>query len=316
MKSFPDVATLRDSGMRGGSRVFELAGIFRYRSPEIEIAVPVGFVTDGASVPRIFWNIFSPFGVYFPAALIHDFLYSKSSNQQHEGLTRKQSDQIFLGAMQELGVGWLTRRTIYRAVRIGGWASFKKKPTDMTQSKIKELQRHVGTTPDGFWGRKSIAACKDHLRQLMPRVSPWPKTSTSALTQFYGDAGEESNLVNLPVAGLGVKYEGREVKTVRCHSSVSESLGRIIKQLSKQHPEVLADYNGCFNFRRMRGGSSYSLHAYGAAIDFLAGSNGNRTTWPGKASMPITVLEIFAREGWLPAGAFWSRDAMHFQATQ
>ena len=316
MKSFPDVATLRDSGMRGGSRVFELTGIFRYCSPEIEISVPVGFVTDGASVPRIFWNIFSPFGVYFPAALIHDFLYSKSSNQQHEGLTRKQSDQIFLGAMQELGVGWLTRRTIYRAVRLGGWASFKKKPTDMNQSKIKELQRHVGTTPDGFWGRNSIAACKAHLRKLMPGISPWPKAHSRALAKFFGDAGEESNLVNLPVAGLGVKYEGQSVKTVRCNRRVAESLGRIIKELSIHHPEVLADYNGCFNFRRMRGGSSYSLHAYGAAIDFMAGSNGNRTTWPAKASMPITVMEIFAREGWLPAGAFWSRDAMHFQATK
>jgi hypothetical protein len=32
--------------------------------------------------------------------------------------------------------------------------------------------------------------------------------------------------------------------------------------------------------------------------------------------MPIEVMEEFAKEGWLPAGAFWSRDAMHFQATR
>jgi hypothetical protein len=27
-------------------------------------------------------------------------------------------------------------------------------------------------------------------------------------------------------------------------------------------------------------------------------------------------MEEFAKEGWLAAGAFWGRDAMHFQATQ
>jgi hypothetical protein len=32
--------------------------------------------------------------------------------------------------------------------------------------------------------------------------------------------------------------------------------------------------------------------------------------------MPIEVMECFAREGWLSAGAFWGYDAMHFQATQ
>jgi hypothetical protein len=32
--------------------------------------------------------------------------------------------------------------------------------------------------------------------------------------------------------------------------------------------------------------------------------------------MPLDVMEIFAREGWLAAGAFWGRDSMHMQATQ
>jgi hypothetical protein len=32
--------------------------------------------------------------------------------------------------------------------------------------------------------------------------------------------------------------------------------------------------------------------------------------------MPLEIMEAFAREGWLAAGAFWGRDAMHFQATR
>jgi hypothetical protein len=57
------------------------------------------------------------------------------------------------------------------------------------------------------------------------------------------------------------------------------------------------------------------LHARGAAIDLLADTNGNLTAWPVAARMPFAVMEAFAREGWLSAGAFWGRDAMHFQAT-
>ena len=183
----------------------------------------------------------------------------------------------------------------------------------MTTQQIKNLQSHVGAVPDGFWGRMSIATCRAHLLALMPKDNPWP--STNKLQKFFGNPGDESELVNLPVDGLGVKYDGKVCRTVRCNAKVADSLLRIIKRMSVKHPEILADYNGCYNFRKMRGGSSYSLHAYGAAIDFMAGSNGNHTSWPIRATMPITAMEIFASEGWIPAGAFWGRDAMHFQST-
>ena len=186
----------------------------------------------------------------------------------------------------------------------------------MNTSQIKALQERIGTTPDGFWGRMSIAACQRHLRDLMPSPNPWPNSDEASLQAFYGAAGDESKLVNLDVSGLGVKYEGTPVKTVRCHERISVRLHAVLVELAVTHPEVLADYNGCYNFRKMRGGSSYSLHARGAAIDFLAGSNGNHAHWPTNASMPITVMEAFCRQGFLPAGAFWQRDGMHHQATR
>tara|TARA_B110000503_G_scaffold139137_1_gene226833 strand:+ start:721 stop:1119 length:399 start_codon:yes stop_codon:yes gene_type:complete len=126
-ESFPDVSQFADAGMRGSCRVFRLTAAFRYFSMIGTVIIPKGFCTDGASVPRIFWNIFSPFGEYFSAALIHDFLYSKDSDNLFYVSERKEADGIFLQAMKDIGVGWLTRRTIYRAVRLGGWMSYKKK---------------------------------------------------------------------------------------------------------------------------------------------------------------------------------------------
>ena len=56
--------------------------------------------------------------------------------------------------------------------------------------------------------------------------------------------------------------------------------------------------------------------ARGAAIDLRPTTNGNRMHWPTASDMPIEVMEIFAVEGWLSAGAFWNRDSMHFQSTK
>ena len=187
----------------------------------------------------------------------------------------------------------------------------------MTRNQIIELQKRVGAAPDGFWGPASIKACKSHLRALMPVDHPWPTTDQAALTKFYGRAGDESMLVNLAVGDLDIRYDGKNVKSIRCHHKVAPSLRRILEEIAKTpYAWVLKEFGGVYNNRPMRGGSLPSLHARGAAIDLAPSTNANREHWPSSANMPIEIMEIFAKEGWLPAGAFWSRDAMHFQATR
>jgi D-alanyl-D-alanine carboxypeptidase len=148
----------------------------------------------------------------------------------------------------------------------------------------------------------------------MPKPHPWPYADQRSLGLFYGAPGDESKLVNLTVPVL-MFYEGYKVKTIRCHAKVAASLSRALIAAHKEFPDIVAIYDGCYNNRPMRGGSLPSLHARGAAIDLWAAKNGNKAHWPTVARMPLGVMEAFAREGWLPAGAFWSRDAMHFQAT-
>jgi len=185
----------------------------------------------------------------------------------------------------------------------------------VNSTEIKAIQSKIGTIPDGFWGPKSIAACQRHLRSLMPSPNPWPKSDQASLTKFYGAAGDESQLVNLP-APVPMFYEGKRIKTIRCHAKVAASLARALAAAYAVAPDVVKVYDGCFNDRPMRGGSLPSLHARGAAIDLDEGNNRNHVAWPVRATMPLEVMEAFAREGWLSAGAFWGRDAMHFQATQ
>jgi len=75
-------------------------------------------------------------------------------------------------------------------------------------------------------------------------------------------------------------------------------------------------YAGAYNKRKMRGGTAWSMHAYGCAIDFYAAPNGLRTKCPdalfcGDAYKPF--LDIMQSHEWLPAIRLWGKDAMHFQ---
>jgi hypothetical protein len=187
----------------------------------------------------------------------------------------------------------------------------------MNKIDIKELQAYVGTTPDGQWGPKSKQAAIDHLKKLMPSPNPWPGSSDASMKAFYGAPGNVANLVNLDVAGLGLKYEGSPVSTVRVHKRVATSLRAVLEEIAAgPHAWVLSNYAGAYNFRHMRGSTRVSKHAWGAAIDFWPDYNGLKTSWPTVARMPFGVMESFAREGWIAAGAFWGRDAMHMEATQ
>lgn len=187
----------------------------------------------------------------------------------------------------------------------------------MNSQQIKEIQTKIGVEADGFWGPISTRSCEEYLRQFMPNPNPWPKTDQASLTAFYGKPGDESQHVRIDAEGLGVKYEGNEVKWILCHKKVGPSLQSVIRRLhTNGYDDILAKYAGCYNNRSMRGGTTPSLHARAAAIDFWPERNANNQHWPTSAMMPLEVMELFAGEGWLAAGAFWSRDAMHFQATQ
>lgn len=85
-----------------------------------KVTVPVGFVTDFASIPRAFWSLLRPDGNYAYAAVIHDYLY------WNQALPRDKSDLIFKLAMQDFEIGAAEVTTIYAGVRAGGDRPWKE----------------------------------------------------------------------------------------------------------------------------------------------------------------------------------------------
>lgn len=65
---------------RGERRRFELmaAWTFFLLGKWRVFHIPKGFIFDGASIPRLFWNMLSPTGYLFLAGLIHDYIYKNA----------------------------------------------------------------------------------------------------------------------------------------------------------------------------------------------------------------------------------------------
>lgn len=85
------------------------------------ITVPTGFMTDGASVPRILWAWLPPWGdVATRAAIVHDYLLER----RDDGIpvpgaeTRAKCDQLFYEALLDCGVGKFRARLTWLGVRL------------------------------------------------------------------------------------------------------------------------------------------------------------------------------------------------------
>lgn len=92
------------------------------------VEVPLGFETDGASVPKVLWWILPPFGKYGQAAVVHDKLYRDGIllvDGKPVHVTRARADAIFLEAMGVLKVSPVVRYPMYWAVRLFGAKYFK-----------------------------------------------------------------------------------------------------------------------------------------------------------------------------------------------
>lgn len=78
-------------------------------------------------------------------------------------------------------------------------------------------------------------------------------------------------------------------------------------------------FAGGYNHRTMRGGSRWSMHAYGIAVDHYAAPNGLTTRCPDALFCDgeyRAFLDIMEAHGMLPAIRLWGADAMHFQAAR
>ena len=98
-----------------------------------DYVVPKGFVTDFASIPRPFWWLLPKWARYGNAAVVHDF------NYWMQNCDRKTADRAMAEGMRDLGVGRMTRGTMYFFLRIFGGLAWRNNRKRRETGKIRVI---------------------------------------------------------------------------------------------------------------------------------------------------------------------------------
>jgi hypothetical protein len=150
--------------------------------------------------------------------------------------------------------------------------------------------------------------------------------TTQQLMQKYGTPNETGvdYLVTIPLPyPMRLSWDKSKIITrLRCHKLVANQLSAIFKDIldfyGLNNIEKLGInlYGGCFNFRKMRGGSDWSRHSWGVAIDLDPERNQLKQTSKNAqfAKMEYQpMIDIFYKHGFVSLGREKNYDWMHFE---
>lgn len=219
------------------------------------------------------------------------------------------------------------------------WSS-KRRAIAALQIASKDQDIDVGPI-DGLWGPRTDFAL-DALGEILATGQPpvmwrdqparednpnhWPGQSEAELTAFYGPPCDVPLVRVTCPWRLTLDWDPTQTTgRISCHERAAESLQRILERVFDHYGEEkirqlqLHLYGGSYNCRRMRGGSSWSTHAWGIAIDW--NPSGNKLKW-GRERAALARAEydpwwdIWEDEGWLSLGRARNFDWMHVQAAR
>ena len=113
-----------------------------------------------------------------------------------------------------------------------------------------------------------------------------------------------------------------KVTRMSCHKLVADKFLAVFNDLLAHYglakiQELGIDLaGGCFNFRKMRGGSDWSKHSWGIAIDLDPARNTlKETSKTARFARPEykPMIDIFYKHGFISLGVERNFDWMHFE---
>jgi D-alanyl-D-alanine carboxypeptidase len=150
--------------------------------------------------------------------------------------------------------------------------------------------------------------------------------TTAQMIERYGAPNQSGTyLVSVPLPfPMRLAWDtSATVKTMRCHNYEAPRVRLIFEQILQKYGIAKVQalgidlFGGCFNFRQMRGGSDWSKHSWGTAIDLDPERNKlNETKATARFARPeyAPMIDIFERNGWASLGRLKDYDWMHFEA--
>lgn len=113
-----------------------------------------------------------------------------------------------------------------------------------------------------------------------------------------------------------------KVTKMSCHKLVADKFLAVFNDLLKHYglakiQELGIDlFGGCFNFRKMRGGTDWSKHSWAIAIDLDPARNLlKETSKTARFARPEykPMIDIFYKHGFISLGVEKNFDWMHFE---
>lgn len=174
-------------------------------------------------------------------------------------------------------------------------------------------------------------------------ASPTPQTSPSAIgashtpnknyhpedfpkqggvSAFYGEVGKNQVTCKLPFPMVIAWNTKQTVHSYSCHKLVKEPMEALWNKVLEEYglEEIkklrLNYFGGCLNVRKMRGGSAWSMHAWGIAVDIDPERNAlNMNHKQATMAKPEydKFWEIVYDHGAISLGKERDYDWMHFQ---
>jgi hypothetical protein len=187
---------------------------------------------------------------------------------------------------------------------------------------------------DGLWGPQTDYAFNqligsnklwraDDPGQLNDTKSDgWPRQVQYELIEFYGDVGTNQTRATSPYP-LKIAWDvSKTITSFSCHEKVKDSIERAMLKVFNHYGQAeierlgLDMFGGCLNVRPMRGGTKYSTHAWGVAIDW--DPSRNQLRWGAdKAYFAKPEYEFWWKcwedEGAISLGRARNFDWMHLQ---
>ncbi|MBE7178715.1 MAG: M15 family metallopeptidase [Mucilaginibacter polytrichastri] len=150
--------------------------------------------------------------------------------------------------------------------------------------------------------------------------------STATLLAKYGKPTETGTpyliKINIPFPLFLAWDKTQKTTSIRCHKLVAPQLTKVFQDILAEYgadriKELGIDqYGGCFNFRQMRGGTEWSRHAWGVAIDLDPARNQlKETSKTARFARPEykPMIDIFYTNGFKSLGREKNYDWMHFE---
>jgi hypothetical protein len=193
-----------------------------------------------------------------------------------------------------------------------------------TERETLKFQAKNGLKPDGIVGPKTWAFVTT-VSENTPLSQRWPKQDYTSMVNFYGPVGENQTQLDVPYKLKLAWAPSTTLRKITCNERVAKSLYTILENTLKTYGEKeivklrLDIFGGILNVRKMRGGSSWSIHSWGAAMDL--DPDNNQLRWgKDKASFAKPVYNDFWKiveaEGWVSLLKERNMDAMHIQAAK